>query len=95
MMGSPPQPPFGMGRSVPTWRTRVDEELDALTPYRRLLPHDEGQVLDRMVAHLRGRRGVAGMLPAHDPWTALLLTALLEAWVRLEALERRVEGDAV
>jgi hypothetical protein len=72
----------------------VDEELEALTPYRRLLPHDEGRVLDRMLAHLRSRRGLAGMLPAHDPWTALLLTALLDAWVRLEALEQRVKDDA-
>ncbi len=72
----------------------MDEELEALTPYRRLLPHDEGRVLDRMLAHLRSRRGLAGMLPAHDPWTALLLTALLDAWVRLETLEQRVKDDA-
>ena len=76
-----------MGRSVPTWRTRVDQELEALAPYRRLLPLDEQAVLDDLLAHLRQRRGVAGMLPAHDPWTPLLLTALLEAWVRIRSLK--------
>lgn len=81
-----------MGRSVPTWRTRVDEELAALEPFRRLLPHDEQETFARLLSHLRGRRGLAGMLPAHDPWTPLLLTALLEAWVRIEALETRMEG---
>ena len=68
-----------MGRSVPTWRVRVDQELQALAPYRRLLPHDEQAVLD-------------DLLPAHDPWTPLLLTALLEAWVRLRSLEDALEG---
>ncbi|MBV18438.1 MAG: hypothetical protein CMA56_01060 [Euryarchaeota archaeon] len=81
-----------MGRSVPTWRVRVDQELQALDPYRRLLPHDEQVVFDDLLAHLRQRRGVAGMLPAHDPWTPLLLTALLEAWVRLRSLEDALEG---
>ncbi|MGB0616945.1 MAG: hypothetical protein ACPGOT_02735 [Candidatus Poseidoniaceae archaeon] len=84
-----------MGRSVPTWRTRVDQELAALAPYRRLLPRNEQAVFDDLLTHLRQRRGVAGTLPAHDPWTPLLLTALLEAWVRLRSLEDALgERDA-
>lgn len=72
---------------------RVDRELEALAPYRRLLPRNEQAVLDDLIAHLKQRRGVAGMLPAHDPWTPLLLTALLEAWVRIRSLEASLEEE--
>ena len=57
-----------MGRTVPTWRRRVEMELEGLEAYRRGLRVRERKALDDLVDAVRDRRLSGGMLPAEDPW---------------------------
>ena len=46
-----------MGRTVPTWRGRVEQEIEILVPYRRALSHEDRCRFDAMLHDVRMRRG--------------------------------------
>ena len=80
----------GMGRSVYPWRTRIESELQALSPFRRALPADEQLMLDELMDEVRKRRAAGGMLPAADPWPPLLIAMLLGLMRRLRYVENQL-----
>ena len=55
-----------MGRTVPTWRNRIEAELGSLENFRRALNSVDRNALDQLVNGVRNRRTAGGMLPAHD-----------------------------
>lgn len=79
-----------MGRSVPTWRTRAEVELQGLEPFRRALPKQERIHFDALMEAIRRRRTAGGMLPGHDVWPPFVLSMLVGLMAQLEALERRI-----
>ena len=55
------------GRTVPTWRGRVEQEIEMLVPYRRALSEEDRKQFDAMLDDVRHRRaaGVCSLLTKH------------------------------
>ncbi len=80
-----------MGRSVPSWRRRVETELQNLMPYRRaLLPADQA-AFDALMDEIRQRRTAGGMLPSLNAWQPAVLSMLVGLMTELERLSKRIE----
>ena len=89
-----------MGRSVPPWRTRVEDELQHLMPYRRALSSVDQAAFDALLNEVRQRRSAGGLLPALNTWQPLVLNMLVglmaqvsQLTARIEALEERRSDD--
>lgn len=80
-----------MGRTVPTWRGRVEQEIERLVPYRRALSMNDCCNFDLMLNDVRSRRAAGGMLPAQEEWKPMFLSMLLGAHQRIQTLEGRIE----
>lgn len=80
-----------MGRTVPTWRNRVEIELLGLENFQRALSTTDREALTRLINGVRNRRTAGGMLPAHDSWKPMLLSMLLECCSRIAELEQVIE----
>ena len=80
-----------MGRTVPTWRMRIEDELQSLEPFRRALSSTERPLLDALATGVRHRRTAGGMLPSHDVWKPMLLSMLIEAMAQNAKLEHRIQ----
>ena len=80
-----------MGRTVPTWRMRIEDELGTLEPFRRALPFAEKQMFDELLNGVRQRRTAGGMLPSHEVWKPMLLSMMLELSTQNLRLQERVE----
>ena len=80
-----------MGRTVPTWRNRIEAELSSLENFRRALNSVDRNALDQLVNGVRNRRTAGGMMPAHDSWKPMLLSMLLECHSKIAELERTIE----
>ena len=65
-----------MGRTVPTWRNRIEAELVSLDNFQRALNAADRDALNRLINGVRNRRTAGGMLPAHDSWKPMLLSML-------------------
>ena len=88
-----------MGRSVPSWRMRVENELQNLAPYRRALTPMDREAFDALLNEVRERRIAGGLLPTLNTWQPAVLSMLVglmselnRVSARLEALEGR-HGD--
>ena len=79
-----------MGRTVPTWRGRVEQEIEMLVPYRRALSEEDRKQFDAMLDDVRHRRAAGGMLPAHETWKPMLLSMIVGAYKRIQVLEQQV-----
>ena len=91
--------PRAMGRSVPSWRIRVENELQNLAPYRRALNPTDREAFDALLYDVRERRTAGGLLPTLNTWQPAVLSMLVglmseltRVSARLEALEER-HGD--
>ena len=80
-----------MGRTVPTWRNRIEAELVSLDNFQRALNAADSEALNRLINGVRNRRTAGGMLPAHDSWKPMLLSMLLECCTRIAVLDRLIE----
>ncbi len=81
-----------MGRTVPTWRNRIESEMTSLEPFRRALNSGDKLVFDELLNGVRKRRTAGGMLPAHDAWKPMLMSMLIECHSRIAELEQRIES---
>ena len=80
-----------MGRTVPTWRNRVEAELNSLNSFKRALNASDRQALDELMNGARNRRAAGGMLPSIDAWKPMLISMLLECQSKISQLEKRIE----
>ena len=76
-----------MGRTVPTWRNRVESELAALNAFRRALNSSDRKALDELMNGVRNRRAAGGMLPSIDVWKPMLISMILESYKKITELE--------
>ena len=80
-----------MGRTVPTWRNRVESELTALNAFRRALNSSDRKALDELLNGVRNRRAAGGMLPSIDVWKPMLISMILESYKKIAELESRIK----
>lgn len=76
-----------MGRTVPTWRNRVESELSSLSVFRRALNSSDRKALDELMNGVRNRRAAGGMLPSIDVWKPMLISMILESYRKIAELE--------
>ena len=79
-----------MGRTVPTWRNRVEAELNSLNSFKRALNASDRQALDELMNGVRNRRAAGGMLPSIDAWKPMLISMLLECQSKISQLQKRI-----
>ena len=79
-----------MGRTVPTWRNRVESELTALNAFRRALNSSDRKALDELMNGVRNRRAAGGMLPSIDVWKPMLISMILESYKKIAELESMI-----
>ena len=85
-----------MGRTVPTWRNRVESELNALNAFRRALNSSDRKALDELMNGVRNRRAAGGMLPSIDVWKPMLISMILESYKKIAELEitiKELQGE--
>ena len=80
-----------MGRTVPTWRNRVESELTALNAFRRALNSSDRKALDELMNGVRNRRAAGGMLPSIDVWKPMLISMILESCKKITELESTIK----
>ena len=80
-----------MGRTVPTWRNRVESELNALNGFRRALNSSDRKALDELMNGVRNRRAAGGMLPSIDVWKPMLISMVLESYKKIAKLENTIK----
>ena len=80
-----------MGRTVPTWRNRVESELSALNAFRRALNSSDRKALDELMNGVRNRRAAGGMLPSIDVWKPMLISMILESYKKIAKLENTIK----
>ena len=80
-----------MGRTVPTWRNRVESELNALNAFRRALNSSDRKALDELLNGVRNRRAAGGMLPSIDVWKPMLISMILESYKKIAELENTIK----
>lgn len=80
-----------MGRTVPTWRNRVESELNALNAFRRALNSSDRKALDELMNGVRNRRAAGGMLPSIDVWKPMLISMILESYKKIAQLENTIK----
>ena len=80
-----------MGRTVPTWRNRVESELSALYAFRRALNSSDRKALDELMNGVRNRRAAGGMLPSIDVWKPMLISMILESYKKIAELENTIK----
>ena len=80
-----------MGRTVPTWRNRVESELTALNAFRRALNSSDRKALDKLMNGVRNRRAAGGMLPSIDVWKPMLISMILESYKKIVELETMIK----
>ena len=80
-----------MGRTVPTWRNRVESELNALNAFRRALNSSDRKALDELMNGVRNRRAAGGMLPSIDVWKPMLISMILESYKKIAELENAIK----
>ena len=68
----------------------LEQEIEMLVPYRRVLSSDDQCRFDTMLHHVRIRRAAGGMLPVHEAWKPMLLSMLLGAHERIQELEQQL-----
>ena len=76
-----------MGRTVPTWRNRVENELNSLNAFRRGLNSADRKALDELMNGVRNRRTAGGMIPSIDVWKPMLVSMILESYRKIAELE--------
>lgn len=81
-----------MGRSVPPWRTRVEDELSRLHAYRRALSTNDQAAFDALANEIRQRRSAGGMLPSLDAWQPMMLSMVVGLMAHIERLETRIQA---
>ena len=81
-----------MGRSVPTYRMKLEELIAELAPYRRALREEDRAAFDALMNRARRYASAAGYQASSDPMETAVLSMLLGLERELERL-RRLLGD--
>ena len=78
-----------MGRSVPTYRMKLEELIAELSPYRRALREDDRAAFDALMNRARRYASAAGYQASADPMETAVLSMLLGLEKEMEAMKGR------
>ncbi|MCS6787723.1 MAG: hypothetical protein NZ733_00305 [Aigarchaeota archaeon] len=77
-----------MGRTVPTYRQRLHEELERWRCFRSALLRDEREDFDRLLDQAFRYVHAGSMCPEREPFEVLVISLLLAHESRLRSIER-------
>jgi hypothetical protein len=80
-----------MGRTIPSWRIVVDEELVRLARFNQFLRVEDRAVFDDLLSQCRLYASAAGVLASPVREVPLLLSMIFAQHKRLMELEKHVE----
>tara|TARA_B100001079_G_scaffold223304_1_gene199768 strand:- start:579 stop:830 length:252 start_codon:yes stop_codon:yes gene_type:complete len=81
-----------MGRTVPTWRNRLEKRIEYWRDFKRALRPRERESLEELASAVRRRSSACGMLPLSDEFEPIVLAMLIDINARLSSLEAE-HGD--
>ena len=82
-----------MGRTVPTWRNRLERRIGYWRDFKRALRPIERDSLEELFSAVRCRSSACGMLPLSDAFEPIVLAMLIDINVRLSSLEEVKEDN--
>jgi hypothetical protein len=80
-----------MGRTIPSWRIVLDEELTRLARFRQFLRPEDRVVFDDLTAQCRLYASEAGTLASPIKEVPLLLSMIFAQHKRIMELEKRLK----
>ena len=80
-----------MGRTVATWRLRIEKWMERWQDFRRPLSIEEKCSFDRIQTAIRSHASAGGLLPSADPLEPIFLCVLLEQQMEIDRLRQRIE----
>ena len=80
-----------MGRTIPSWRIVLDEELTRLARFKQFLRPEDRTVFDDLAAQCRLYASEAGTLASPIKEVPLLLSMIFAQHKRLMELEKRIK----
>ncbi len=83
-----------MGRTIPTYRLRLESILNDWMDYRRALREKDREVFDRVLSKARQHASAASYAAHIDPTDLAFLSILLEMERELDALRARRERSS-
>lgn len=80
-----------LGRTVPTFRAALEEEIKRWDGYRKALRQSEREAFDRMMDACRLHSSAGGQALRPELIDAIFMSILLEHQLKLEALEEKLD----
>jgi hypothetical protein len=80
-----------MGRTTPSWRIVVDEEIAAMSRFKQFLGPEDRAVFDDLIIQCKLYAPQAGVLASPVKEVPLLLSMIFAQHKRLVELEKRVK----
>jgi hypothetical protein len=80
-----------MGRSVPTYRMKLEELIGELAPYRRALREEDRHAFDALMNRARRYASASGYQAPADPLDTALLSMLLGLEKELAEMKRKLQ----
>ena len=80
-----------MGRTVPTFNTWLQEEIDSWRPFRRALRAEQKPAFDRLFTRARAHTAEATASARPVPFDAMVLAVLLDQELELERLREELK----
>ncbi|HSG05547.1 MAG TPA: hypothetical protein VLB09_04015 [Nitrospiria bacterium] len=79
-----------MGRTLPTFTMQVNQALDEWAKFKRALRKEDQKILEDLFTDARYHAQAGAYLAPTDPFSAMLLSMLLEERKARLALEKRI-----
>ncbi|HLB02631.1 MAG TPA: hypothetical protein VJM77_05815 [Nitrospiria bacterium] len=79
-----------MGRTLATFTMQVNQALEEWGKFKRALRKEDQEILEGLFAHARYHAQAGAYLAPTDPFSAMLLSMLLEERKARLALEKRL-----
>ncbi len=81
-----------MGRTLPTYRMLLEEEIMRWKDYRRALRKKDQEAFDKLIKHARAHSFASGYQIVTNPFETMTLSMLLELSKEIAELRRELEG---
>ncbi len=69
-----------MGRTCPTYRMLLEQELDSWTSFRRGLRKEDQEAFDRIMTSVRSHASASSNSARLNPFEAVVMSALVELY---------------
>ena len=83
-----------MGRTIPSWRVVVEEEIARMSRFRQFLRAEDRVVFDDLLAQCRLYASAAGVMASSIKEMPLLLSMIFAQHKRLAELEKRMRESS-